>query len=172
MRLILLALLFGSEKCMEPRRATLWSALNHYEIAEVQLSIEKELAWVNALYIGQMFNQGTISRATHEQLQNKLQITRNLFEQIDTQMAKEDTQQKFLEKILNAWMPELKMVPAGATLQLAFQISSYLYRRSKRLQEPVKQLIAQKKLDFAQVEKDFAHLQVTEDADFQERKNI
>lgn len=76
--------------------------------------------------------------------------------------------QVYPKQRLHAWKQEIILIPSLAALQVAFQIGGYYYRRSRRLREPIKQLVTQKKTDFAQIQQDFSKLQIADDANFQE----
>lgn len=68
----------------------------------------------------------------------------------------------------NAWRPTAIIFPSIVALQIAFQLGGCWYRKSKRLREPIKQLMNQKKTDFAQIQQDFSKLEVVDDSSFQE----
>lgn len=76
--------------------------------------------------------------------------------------------QMYPKQMLHAWTPSMIVFPSILVVQVAFQISGYLYRRSKRLSEPITQLVEQKKQDLAQVEQEFNKIQILEDTNFQQ----
>lgn len=76
--------------------------------------------------------------------------------------------QVYPKQLRNAWTPELIVVPSLAVLQIAFQIGGCFYRKFQRLREPIKQLIAQKKMDLDQVAQDIDKLTIVDDTSFQE----
>lgn len=70
------------------------------------------------------------------------------------------------KKLLHAWIPEIAVGSTILALQAAFIIGNCMYLKSKRLREPIKQLITQKKADLAQVEQDLGKLSVVGDSQF------
>lgn len=76
--------------------------------------------------------------------------------------------QVYPKQVWHAWRPSAIIVPSILAAQFAFQLGGYLYRRSKRLREPIKQFIVQKNGDLAQIEQDFSKLQIVDDSSFQE----
>lgn len=72
------------------------------------------------------------------------------------------------QHVWHAWRPSAIVLPSIVALQLAFQASGYLYCRSKRLHEPLKQLLVQKKSDLLKVEQDFNTFTIIDDSTFQE----
>lgn len=153
------------------RRATLWSAISANEVQRVESSLAKDFEWVNSLYLRQNFSNNQITKSAYDQLQQKLLLTREHFNEIDTIISKQEAQQEWFRRLSASWnirIPEFAAFPSLVLLQFAFQLEHYFYCRSNRSREPIKQLIAQKKLDLAQVETDFAALQIVDDADFKE----
>lgn len=71
-------------------------------------------------------------------------------------------------QVWQAWRPTAIVVPSILAVQVAFQLGGYLYRRSRRLREPIKQLLSQKKSDLTLVERDFDNLVIMGDSTFQE----
>ena len=72
------------------------------------------------------------------------------------------------QQVWHAWRPSAVILPAIVALQFAFQAGGYLYRRSKRLREPIKQLFAQKKNDLIKAEQDLNTCVIIDDSTFQE----
>jgi hypothetical protein len=71
-------------------------------------------------------------------------------------------------QVWQAWRPTAIVVPSILAVQGAFQLGGYLYRRSRRLREPIKQLLLQKKSDLDRVEEDLGKLTIVGDSTFQE----
>lgn len=70
------------------------------------------------------------------------------------------------KKLLHAWVPEIVVGSGILAIQVAFIVGNYIYLRSKRSGEPIKQLIAQKKDDLAQIEQDLGKLTIVGDSQF------
>lgn len=64
------------------------------------------------------------------------------------------------------WMPGIVVLPSIVALQVAFQAGGYFYRRSKRLLEPIKQLLEQKKNDLNRAETEFNKLAIVDGSEF------
>lgn len=286
----------GQRPEFRKRRATLCTAISAKDIELTKSSFEKEFEWVNRLYLSQKYNNNQINQTAHEELQEKLRFTRQLFAEIDSAIAKEEarlellrrlsvpgqftnvcadnfsesnkcicirswpqwsnislsvlaialaviyckatypsrlsttdpcailpagqqahqfqeceqsslknripceifdphnvTQIKLMEdccqNLINllclqevdhyndrvyphqawqSWRPTAIVVPSILAAQGAFQLAGYMYRRSKRKSEPIKQLFAQKTADLTQVEQDFNKLAIVDDRTFQE----
>lgn len=290
----------GQKQDFKRRKATLCTAISAKDIALAKSCFEKELEWVNTLYLRQTYNNNQINKGAHEKLREKLQFTQQLFAEIDCAIAKEEARLELLRKfsmpgqlaavcsdydqqedlntqkyvcsnswpqwsnislsilalglaaiyckaaypsrlptsdpcailppdqqaqmfldcqqsslktkvpceifdprnatqirlmedccenlvnlfclaqvdqyndhvypqqVWHAWRPGAVILPAIVALQFAFQAGGYLYRRSKRLREPIKQLLAQKKNDLIKVEQDLNTCAIIDDSTFQE----
>lgn len=280
----------GDNQEHQRRRGALWQAIHTREVELVKSYFEKEFEWVNVLYLKQKLFKNKIPKSTYEEMQQKLLFTRQLFQEIDAAIAKEEAHQKWVRKLSSpgnitkecfytdncckylsqwvnvmatllasgmvllycagkspsristedpcallpmgqeaqlftnctqsslqtripcvifnphnetqikdmydccqnlidafcmsqvnyyndhiylkqmhaAWMPSMILLPSILALQIAFQVGGCLHRRAKRLSEPIKQLIVQKKSDLDQVEKDLKDLQTENTESFQE----
>lgn len=71
------------------------------------------------------------------------------------------------KKVWEAWQPAAIILPALAALQVSFQVGGCLYRRSRRLREPIKRLMLQKCDELELVQKEFKELQLIADEESQ-----
>jgi hypothetical protein len=84
---------------LKKRKTTLMTAISKKDIQLCKSSFEKEFEWVNRLYLAQRFNNNQISKTAHEELQEKLRFTHQVFIQINAAIAKEEARLELVRKL-------------------------------------------------------------------------
>lgn len=84
---------------LKKRKTTLITAISKKDIELTKSSFEKEFEWVNRLYLAQKFSNNQITKTAHEELQEKLRFTHQVFIQINAAIAKEEARLELVRKL-------------------------------------------------------------------------
>jgi hypothetical protein len=89
----------GQQTDLKKRKTTLMTAISKKDIQLCKSSFEKEFEWVNRLYLAQTYNSNHVTKTAHEELQEKLRFTHQVFEEINRAIAQEKARLELVRKL-------------------------------------------------------------------------
>lgn len=89
----------GQQQDFNKRKSTLITAISKKDIDLCRSSFQKEFEWVNKLYLTQTLGDNRITKAAHEQLQEKLRFTHQVFQEINAAIERENARLELVRKI-------------------------------------------------------------------------
>ncbi len=89
----------GQQQDFKKRKSTLITGISKKDIDLCRSSFQKEFEWVNKLYLTQAFGDNRITKTAHEQLQEKLRFTHQVFQEINAAIERENARLELGRKI-------------------------------------------------------------------------